>query len=305
MVTFRFSREERTSQVLTPVATRPKKTSLLLASTNDLTAASVILFRPDKSRETRAGRTWGLPSRSCRTISSPSLPSLSSAVKWSSEKSRCLRMWSWLRTKSNLAGDISSCRRRWAIKDLRVFLHSRSAMSFETAVQEMSRLSSWGREQMSSRTSSVMSVWARLSVLRPFRELKPTRTPPLSPRDSQSRWSPFRDNLWRLDLHSGLKARPEMMLAPVRPPETQEASSSWRRWGQRARRKASADTGQQRMEARRRRSSLQFRKIPTVVSFSIPCRKKEKTASVKPHLYLWNRFFLPFQSYINSWYSVN
>lgn len=79
---------------------------------------------------------------------------------------------------------------------------------------------------MSSSGASVRSVLARLSDLRPSRELKPTWAPPSSPREPQARWSPFRDSLCRLDLHSGLEARPERMLAPVRPPETQDASSS-------------------------------------------------------------------------------
>ena len=275
ILTFRFACEERTSQELTPVASRPKKTSPPLASTNARTAASVTLFRPEISREMREGRTWGLPSRSCCTISSPSLPSLSSIAKWSSERSRCLRAWSWLRTESSLAGDISSCRSRWAITDLRVFLHWRSAVSFETAVHEISSVSNWGRVQMSSRAASHRSVLARFSVFRPCRVLKPTWTLPSSGRDPQSRCSPLRDNLCRLDLHSRLAARPEIMSAPVMPPETQEASSSWRRWGQRARWNASVETGQQRTAALRRRSALQFRKIPTVVSFSIPCWEKQ------------------------------
>ncbi|KAG7227284.1 hypothetical protein INR49_000288 [Caranx melampygus] len=73
------------------------------------------------------------------------------------------------------------------------------------------------------------SVLAKFSVLNPCRELKPTLTPPSASRDSQSRWSPLRDNLCRLDVQYRLEARPETMLATVRPPGTQEASSSCRR----------------------------------------------------------------------------
>lgn len=273
-ITCRFLNESKASQELTPVARRPKKTSPLLVSTNALTAASVILFLPETSKETKDGRTWGLPSRSCCTISSTLLPSL----KWSFEKSRCLMAWSWVSTKSSVEGDISSCPSWWAIKDFSVFLQWSSGVSFETAQQETSSISRWGRVHMSSRTSSFRSVLARLSFLKPCRVLKPTQVP--SPFFSvlKSRHSPFKDNLCRLVLHSGFEARPERILAPVRPPETQETSSSWSRWGQRARRNSWADTVQRRMEALRRRSSLQFRKIPIVVLLSIPGKEKQKNS---------------------------
>lgn len=57
LLTFRFFCVDRTSQDLTPVANRPKKTSPLRASTNAVTAVSLILFLPDTSRERREGRT--------------------------------------------------------------------------------------------------------------------------------------------------------------------------------------------------------------------------------------------------------
>lgn len=269
-LTFRFFCEERTGQELSPVASRPKKTSPLLDSTKAVSEDSLIVLLPEISMETSKGRTWGLPSRSCFTSSSPSRLSPSSPAKWSSEKSRCLRAWSWVKTKSDRTGDMSSRCSLCAIRVLMVFLHCRSALRSDTVLQEISRVSNWGREQISSRISSFRSVLTRWIVLSPWRERKARDTPPSSSRYPQFRVKPLRANFCRLALQSGLEARPEMTSAPVRPPRTQEASNSRSRWGQSARRKASAHTLQRRMEALRRRSCSQLRKIPTVVSFSIP-----------------------------------